>query len=204
MSVSRLLKAANSINRRNFSNDAKLWNLMSYRFFVPLQTRWRDTTGNGNLIDSVYYDTMISVAQSFVSKFYDEKDTSHILTDNNYECREGINYPETPLAGLGVTEVTGSRLKFAVGFFKPKTDLVEVDPTSIVNLNLHGNLLQADDVRKIADHYDNEAAVLGYQATVIKSAAAEGIPLALEEGLKLIFINGEYPANTIVNNSRNL
>nr|XP_002131385.1 uncharacterized protein LOC100182373 [Ciona intestinalis] len=187
MFYSKLLKAASAINRRNFSNEPALWKIANYRFFVPLQTRWRDTGHDGNLADSVYYDTMISLTQSFVSKFNNPGLTEHILTDNYYECRNRLSYPEVPLVGLGVTEVTGSRLKFTVGFFKQKSDQSSI-ATSPINLDLRGSLLDDNDVITIADHYDNEAAVLGFQATVMKGLD-EGIPNALKEAIKLIQMN---------------
>ncbi|CAK8678033.1 unnamed protein product [Clavelina lepadiformis] len=139
------------------------WNITKYSYFAPIPTRYRDNDMLGNLQDSVYYDTMLTISQRYLRRYVFESNGDgyeQLLTRSHFEYRKNMTFPQIILAGLGIKEFKGMKVEFTLGLFAPM-HLGEVE--NELTLPPAGCFLDADRVEELKNFYESEASVVGQQ-----------------------------------------
>jgi acyl-CoA thioester hydrolase len=93
-----------------------------YPHFQPVQTRWLDNDVYGHVNNVVYYalfDTVINrwlIEQGGLDIHGGE--VFGVCAESHCLYREGFSFPETVEAGLRVTELKRSSVRYEIGIFK--------------------------------------------------------------------------------------
>ena len=106
-------------------------NRSDYNFFSKMSTRWNDNDIYGHLNNVIYYELF----DTAVNKWLIKNDLIDIQNGNiiGLIVQSGCNYfssfkyPEDIEAGIRVTKIGNSSVKYEVGLFKQKYDLASAD-----------------------------------------------------------------------------
>ncbi|XP_023349679.1 uncharacterized protein LOC111718335 isoform X2 [Eurytemora carolleeae] len=163
-----LFKAVGScrkIRARLFSSEPPSWNTISqFRWFLPIQTRWKDNDQYGHINNAVYhsiYDTVINV---FLIRHVGLDLESAVLprgymVTNSCTFLGSARYPEVYLAGLGVSKLGNTSVRYKLCLFpqNPEESLLlnlkdghnPTDP--VVRRFAENGLVQGDFVHVFVD-----------------------------------------------------
>ncbi|GBG29999.1 Hypothetical Protein FCC1311_062192 [Hondaea fermentalgiana] len=93
-----------------------------YRYWLPIQTRWGDNDMYGHVNNVVYYAYFDSVVNHFLIKEAGlkpmESDAIGLCIESYCNYYAPLEYPEVVEAGLFVSHVGRSSVKYEVGIFK--------------------------------------------------------------------------------------
>jgi len=114
-------------------NDAKLelkkWmDVDSYKWFLPIQTRWKDNDQYGHVNNSVYQSYFDSAANVFLWRHCGLRTAAPEKSDSDHpvafivECKnqffQPIMYPNVYMAGLSVGHLGNSSIRYRMAIFK--------------------------------------------------------------------------------------
>jgi len=106
-------------------------NRSDYNYFSKISTRWNDNDIYGHLNNVIYYELF----DTAVNKWLIKNNLIEIQNGNNIGLivQSGCNYfssfayPEDIDAGIRVTKIGNSSVRYEVGLFKPNDDLASAD-----------------------------------------------------------------------------
>ena len=106
-------------------------NRSDYNFFTKLSTRWNDNDIYGHMNNIIYY----ALFDTAVNKWLIQNDLIDIKNGKNIGLivQSGCNYfssfeyPENINAGIRVTKIGKSSVRYEVGLFKEKEELSSAD-----------------------------------------------------------------------------
>ena len=106
-------------------------NRSDYNYFSQMNTRWNDNDIYGHLNNVIYYELF----DTAVNKWLIKNNLINIKNGNNIGLivQSGCNYfssfkyPEDIDAGIRVTKIGNSSVRYEVGLFKPNNDLASAD-----------------------------------------------------------------------------
>ena len=106
-------------------------NRSDYNYFSKMSTRWNDNDIYGHLNNVIYYEFF----DTAVNKWLINNDLIDIKNGNNIGLivQSGCNYfssfeyPEDIDAGIRVTKIGNSSVRYEVGLFQPNDDLASAD-----------------------------------------------------------------------------
>lgn len=138
----------------SFSSSASqdLWqNRSSYLWFLPIQTRWKDNDQYGHVNNAVYHAIFDSVINVYLIRKSGLDPTSSsvprgYMLSNSCRFTSSARYPDIYLAGLGVSHIGNSSVKYQLGLF-PK---IEPDSSLLCDL-VQGHWPEDPQVKEFAE-----------------------------------------------------
>eukprot|EP01097_Dermamoeba_algensis_P009925 TRINITY_DN7145_c0_g1_i1.p1 TRINITY_DN7145_c0_g1~~TRINITY_DN7145_c0_g1_i1.p1 ORF type:complete len:221 (-),score=49.98 TRINITY_DN7145_c0_g1_i1:170-796(-) len=113
-----------NIKSQKKKDDEESRSLKSYRYFLPLQTRWADNDQYGHVNNVIYYSYFDTVVNYFLQKEakFDIKKGDVIAYAVETRCSffEEISFPENIVAGLLVSHLGSSSVHYQIAIFKEK------------------------------------------------------------------------------------
>ncbi len=102
----------------------------SYRHFQPLQTRWLDNDVYGHVNNVVYYAMFDTVINTWLIEQGGLEihggPVLGVCAESHCRYREGFSFPERIEAGLRVSELKTSSVRYEIGIFRegaPESEL---------------------------------------------------------------------------------
>ena len=96
-----------------------------------MNTRWNDNDIYGHLNNVIYYELFDTAVNKWLIKnnLIDIKDGNNIglIVQSGCNYFSSFKYPEDIEAGIRVTKIGNSSVKYEVGLFKQKADLASAD-----------------------------------------------------------------------------
>jgi len=94
----------------------------SYRWFLPIQTRWKDNDQYGHVNNAVYHAIFDSVINVYLIRKSGLDPTSSTvprgyMLSNSCRFSSSARYPDIYLAGLSVSHIGNSSIKYQLGLF---------------------------------------------------------------------------------------
>ncbi|XP_072045608.1 uncharacterized protein [Amphiura filiformis] len=102
------------------------WQRSSYKYFLPIQTRWSDNDQYGHVNNVIYYSYFDSIINHYLIHscgLNTNVQTSKIvgyMVDTRCTFREPISFPEIALAGLAISHIGRSSVQYSVAIFAEK------------------------------------------------------------------------------------
>ncbi|CAK8677283.1 unnamed protein product [Clavelina lepadiformis] len=165
------------------------WNLLDYKFFIPIQTRWSDNDPYGHINNGIYHEFIDLATTNLFRTLLNEEDMkayAAIRAESTCSYQKPLHYPQVPLVGAGVTELSNKSISFSVGFFTPKSSLEDFNP--VADLSFNGRIVDEDEKEKLAQHFHPHAATwaraVGVFVAADKLTKAGSVPDHLLEKMK--------------------
>ncbi len=102
-----------------------------YNYFSKMSTRWNDNDIYGHLNNVIYYELFDTVVNKWLIKnnLIDIKNGHNIglIVQSGCNYFSSFKYPEDIDAGIRVTKIGSSSVRYEVGLFKPNDDLASAD-----------------------------------------------------------------------------
>jgi acyl-CoA thioester hydrolase len=93
-----------------------------YRLFRPIPTRWMDNDPYGHVNNVVYYSWFDTAVNTYLIEGgvleIGKSPTVGVVIESGCTYFESIAYPETVEAGLAVTSLGRSSVRYAIGIFR--------------------------------------------------------------------------------------
>ena len=106
-------------------------NRSDYNYFSKISTRWNDNDIYGHLNNVIYYELFDTAVNIWLIKnnLIDIKNGNNIglIVQSGCNYFSSFKYPEDIEAGIRVTKIGNSSVKYEVGLFKQKDDLASAD-----------------------------------------------------------------------------
>ena len=106
-------------------------NRSDYNYFSRLSTRWNDNDIYGHLNNVIYYELFDTAVNKWLIKnnLVDIKNGNNIglIVQSGCNYFSSFEYPEDIDAGIRVTKIGNSSVRYEVGLFKPNDDLASAD-----------------------------------------------------------------------------
>ena len=106
-------------------------NRSDYNHFSKMNTRWNDNDIYGHLNNVIYYELFDTVVNKWLIKnnLIDIKNGNNIglIVQSGCNYFSSFEYPEDIEAGIRVTKIGNSSVRYEVGLFKPNDDLASAD-----------------------------------------------------------------------------
>ena len=106
-------------------------NRSNYNYFSKMSTRWNDNDIYGHLNNVIYYELFDTVVNKWLIKnnLIDIKNGHNIglIVQSGCNYFSSFKYPEDIDAGIRVTKIGSSSVRYEVGLFKPNDDLASAD-----------------------------------------------------------------------------
>nr|XP_026695528.1 uncharacterized protein LOC100180197 isoform X1 [Ciona intestinalis]XP_026695529.1 uncharacterized protein LOC100180197 isoform X1 [Ciona intestinalis] len=142
--------------------------LTSYRYFLPIQTRWADNDNYGHINNSVYHYYVDTIVNNYLIWYCDITEGIGWMVETQCSYRNPLHYPQVVLGGLAITKVGTSSVHYSVGFFEPLFKYSEIieggDPLLELKIGSQGILVSPshpDKYDDIGKYYRTEASVVG-------------------------------------------
>lgn len=117
---------------RNISSspsEANWKDIRSYKWFLPIQTRWKDNDQYAHVNNAVYQSYFDSVTNVYLTRYcgLTPSSSEDLNEEANYrafivECYaqffEPINYPDVYMVGMSVSHLGNSSIRYRLGLFK--------------------------------------------------------------------------------------
>lgn len=165
-------------SRRLLSSTVKdPWRLKTtFKWLLPIQTRWRDNDQFAHVNNAVYHEYFDTVINIYLSR---HAGVSHLSPDapqvfmvtNSATFHGSAKYPEVYLAGLAVSKIGSSSIRYKLGLFP----FLETDQRVLVDL-LSGHFKDEPILDLVAD----ESLVSGESVHVCVDSTT-GRPCAIPE-----------------------
>ena len=106
-------------------------NRSDYNYFSKMNTRWNDNDIYGHLNNVIYYELFDTAVNKWLIKnnLIDIKNGNNIglIVQSGCNYFSSFEYPEDIDAGIRVTKIGNSSVRYEVGLFKPSDDLASAD-----------------------------------------------------------------------------
>ena len=106
-------------------------NRSDYNYFFKMSTRWNDNDIYGHLNNVIYYELFDTAVNKWLIKnnLIDIKNGNNIglIVQSGCNYFSSFEYPEDIDAGIRVTKIGNSSVRYEVGLFKPSDDLASAD-----------------------------------------------------------------------------
>jgi acyl-CoA thioester hydrolase len=106
-------------------------NRSDYNFFTKLSTRWNDNDIYGHMNNIIYYALFDTAVNKWLikNKLIDIKNGQNIglIVQSGCNYFSSFEYPENINAGIRVTKIGKSSVRYEVGLFKEKEELSSAD-----------------------------------------------------------------------------
>ena len=106
-------------------------NRSDYNYFSKMSTRWNDNDIYGHLNNVIYYELFDTVVNKWLIKnnLIDIKKGKNIglIVQSGCNYFSSFEYPEDIDAGIRVTKIGNSSVRYEVGLFKSNDDLASAD-----------------------------------------------------------------------------
>ena len=106
-------------------------NRSDYNYFSKTNTRWNDNDIYGHLNNVIYYELFDTAVNKWLIKnnLIDIKNGNNIglIVQSGCNYFSSFEYPEDIDAGIRVTKIGNSSVRYEVGLFKPNDDLASAD-----------------------------------------------------------------------------
>ena len=106
-------------------------NRSDYNYFFKMSTRWNDNDIYGHLNNVIYYELFDTAVNKWLIKnnLIDIKYGNNIglIVQSGCNYFSSFEYPEDIDAGIRVTKIGNSSVRYEVGLFKPNDDLASAD-----------------------------------------------------------------------------
>ena len=106
-------------------------NRSNYNYFSKMKTRWNDNDIYGHLNNVIYYELFDTAVNKWLIKnnLIDIKKGNNIglIVQSGCNYFSSFEYPEDVDAGIRVTNIGNSSVKYEVGLFKLNDDLASAD-----------------------------------------------------------------------------
>ena len=106
-------------------------NRSDYNYFSKMSTRWNDNDIYGHLNNVIYYELFDTAVNKWLIKnnLIDIKNGSNIglIVQSGCNYFSSFKYPEDIDAGIRITKIGNSSVRYEVGLFKPNDDLASAD-----------------------------------------------------------------------------
>ena len=106
-------------------------NRSDYNYFFKMSTRWNDNDIYGHLNNVIYYELFDTAVNKWLIKnnLIDIKYGNNIglIVQSGCNYFSSFEYPENIDAGIRVTKIGNSSVRYEVGLFKPNDDLASAD-----------------------------------------------------------------------------
>ena len=106
-------------------------NRSDYNHFSKMSTRWNDNDIYGHLNNVIYYELFDTAVNKWLIKnnLIDIKNGNNIglIVQSGCNYFSSFEYPEDVDAGIRVTNIGNSSVRYEVGLFKPNDDLASAD-----------------------------------------------------------------------------
>lgn len=93
-----------------------------YKYFIDIQTRWNDNDIYGHINNAVYYTWFDTLVNNFLIEngLLDPARSQHIglVVDTGCQYFAPLSYPETVCAGLRITKIGSSSVRYEIGLFR--------------------------------------------------------------------------------------
>ena len=105
--------------------------ISEYNYFCQLSTRWNDNDIYGHMNNIVYYALFDTAVNKWLikNKLIDIKNGQNIglIVQSGCNYFSSFEYPENINAGIRVTKIGKSSVRYEVGLFKEKEELSSAD-----------------------------------------------------------------------------
>ena len=106
-------------------------NRSDYNYFSKMNTRWNDNDIYGHLNNVIYYELFDTAVNKWLIKnnLIDIKNGNNIglIVQSGCNYFSSFEYPEDIDAGIRVTKIGNSSVRYEVGLFKSSDDLASAD-----------------------------------------------------------------------------
>ena len=106
-------------------------NRSDYNYFSKMSTRWNDNDIYGHLNNVIYYELFDTAVNKWLIKnnLIDIKKGNNIglIVQSGCNYFSSFEYPEDIDAGIRVTKIGNSSVRYEVGLFKSNDDLASAD-----------------------------------------------------------------------------
>ena len=106
-------------------------NRSDYNYFSKMSTRWNDNDIYGHLNNVIYYELFDTAVNKWLinNNLIDIKkgDKIGLIVQSGCNYFSSFEYPEEIDAGIRVTKIGNSSIRYEVGLFKPNDDLASAD-----------------------------------------------------------------------------
>ena len=106
-------------------------NRSDYNYFFKMSTRWNDNDIYGHLNNIIYYELFDTAVNKWLIKnnLIDIKNGNNIglIVQSGCNYFSSFEYPEDIDAGIRVTKIGNSSVRYEVGLFKSNDDLASAD-----------------------------------------------------------------------------
>ena len=105
--------------------------ISGYNYFCQLSTRWNDNDIYGHMNNIIYYSLFDTAVNKWLikNKLIDIKNGQNIglIVQSGCNYFSSFEYPENINAGIRVTKIGKSSVRYEVGLFKEKEELSSAD-----------------------------------------------------------------------------
>ena len=105
--------------------------ISEYNYFCQLSTRWNDNDIYGHMNNIIYYSLFDTAVNKWLikNKLIDIKNGQNIglIVQSGCNYFSSFEYPENINAGIRVTKIGKSSVRYEVGLFKEKEELSSAD-----------------------------------------------------------------------------
>ena len=105
--------------------------ISQYNYFCQLSTRWNDNDIYGHMNNIIYYSLFDTAVNKWLikNKLIDIKNGQNIglIVQSGCNYFSSFEYPENINAGIRVTKIGKSSVRYEVGLFKEKEELSSAD-----------------------------------------------------------------------------
>lgn len=116
---------------KEFKLKKKPSNRSEYNFFSKISTRWNDNDIYGHMNNIIYYALFDTAVNKWLikNKLIDIKNGQNIglIVQSGCNYFSSFEYPENINAGIRVTKIGKSSVRYEVGLFKEKEELSSAD-----------------------------------------------------------------------------
>ena len=106
-------------------------NRSDYNYFSKMSTRWNDNDIYGHLNNVIYYELFDTAVNKWLinNNLIDIKNgnTIGLIVQSGCNYFSSFEYPEEIDAGIRVTKIGNSSIRYEVGLFKPNDDMASAD-----------------------------------------------------------------------------
>ena len=106
-------------------------NRSDYNIFSKMSTRWNDNDIYGHLNNVIYYELFDTAVNKWLinNNLIDIKNgnTIGLIVQSGCNYFSSFEYPEEIDAGIRVTKIGNSSIRYEVGLFKPNDDMASAD-----------------------------------------------------------------------------
>ncbi|KAK9710206.1 hypothetical protein K7432_008597 [Basidiobolus ranarum] len=127
----RLTQLTHHMKGKDIPNIPAIRKREFYKFILPIQTRWSDNDQYGHINNSIFYHYIDTVVNTYLiqqCKLVPSSSTGPIgLVISSFATFHApVSFPVVIEAGLAITKIGNSSVKYQVGIFEKDKDIASV------------------------------------------------------------------------------